>query len=68
MFFSEEDAAGSGKPVALAVGHSLDVVHLLDGLVGISLRGVADETESTAAAGIAVLNHDLASVRTRFGN
>lgn len=39
----------------------LDVVHGSNGSVGVSILGETDESEATAAAGIAVLNNDLYS-------
>ena len=47
-------SAGLGRRVI-----SLNVVHGLDGLLGILLVGVANKAESTAAASVAILNHDL---------
>ena len=41
--------------------HLLDVVHGLDGLLGIILVGVTDEAESTAPTSVTVLNHNLYS-------
>jgi hypothetical protein len=39
--------------------HLLDVVHVLHRIVGFRVLGEANESESTATAGVAVLNHDL---------
>jgi len=36
----------------------LNVVHVLDGVIGIGLLGESDKAESTAAAGVAVLHDD----------
>ena len=41
----------------------LNVVHLIDGLVGVVLRRKADETEAAATASITVLDNDLFDVR-----
>lgn len=41
----------------------LNVVHLVDSLVGVLLRGVADETEATATARVTVLDNDLFDFR-----
>ena len=43
-------------------GHLLDVVHVLHGIVGLGLLRETHETETTAAAGVAVLNDDLVQV------
>jgi hypothetical protein len=40
----------------------LDVVHVLHGVVGLRLLGEAHKAESTAAAGIAVLDNNLKRV------
>ena len=45
--------------------HLLDVVHGLDGLLGVILVGVTDETESAAPTSVTVLNHNLYSGDTR---
>lgn len=45
--------------MGLGCGNILDVVHGSNGSVGISLLAVTDESETTAAAGIAVLDNDL---------
>lgn len=37
----------------------LDVVHGSNGSISVSILGVTDESEATAAAGIAVLDNDL---------
>lgn len=42
--------------------HILDVVHSLDGLLGIVIVAVADEPESTAPASITVLDDNLFGV------
>jgi hypothetical protein len=49
--------------------HSLDVVHGSDRRLGISLLGVTDESETTAAASISVLDDNLTStdIRQVFG-
>ena len=41
----------------------LNVVHLVDGLVGVLLRGIADETEAAATARVTVLDNDLRDIR-----
>lgn len=58
----------------------LDVVHRIDGIVGIcggllenvfglALGAELDEAETTAAAGVAILNHDLPwSAQQRLGS
>jgi hypothetical protein len=37
----------------------LDVIHVLDGIVGLGVLAEANETEATAATGVAVLDDDL---------
>jgi hypothetical protein len=37
----------------------LDVIHVRDGSIGLGVLAEANETEATAAAGIAVLDDDL---------
>jgi len=51
-----------------------DVVHVLHSIVGLSIRGVTDETETPAAASVAVLDDDsllylaeLLELRTQSG-